>query len=87
MYVAYYPYLPSLNPEGKAVGVDYHFYVKATTLIEEDLTQVLIVGGFSRPMIYILILGFQKVIGSDVSVAVKFLPVLLNPLLVLSSSN
>lgn len=84
MFVAYYPYLPSINPEGKAVGVDYRHYVEAAGLVEGNLSQALSVMGGSRPMIFLLIFGFQRVLGSDVSVAVKFLPVLLNPLLVLS---
>jgi len=84
VFVAYYPYLPSINPEGTAVGVDYRHYVNAASLVEVNLSQALSVMGGARPMIFLLISGFQRVLGSDVSVAVKFLPVLLNPLLVLS---
>ncbi|MDP6457764.1 MAG: hypothetical protein QGF78_00295 [Candidatus Bathyarchaeota archaeon] len=84
VFVAYYPYLPSINPDGRAVGVDYRHYVEAAGLVEGNLSQALRVMGGSRPMIFLLISGFQRVLGSDVSVAVKFLPVLLNPLLVLS---
>ena len=83
-FVAYYPYLPLINPEGKAVGVDYRYYVEAAGLVEGNLSQALSVMGGSRPMLFLLIAGFQSVLGSDVSVAVKFLPVLLIPLLVLS---
>jgi len=84
VFVAYYPYLPSINPEGKAVGVDYLHYVNAATLVEEDPSQALSVMGGSRPIIFVLIWGFQMLLGSDASVAVKFLPILLNPMLLLS---
>jgi len=84
VFVAYYPFLPSLNPEGNAVGVDYLAYVRAASRVEGNLTQALRVMGGSRPILFFLILGFQRVIGSDASVAVKFMPVLLNPLLVVS---
>lgn len=84
VFVAFYPYLPSINPGGKAVGVEYRHYVEAAGLVEGNLGQALRVMGGSRPVIFLLISGFQRVFGSDVSVAVKFLPVLLNPLLVLS---
>ena len=69
---------------GRAIGVDYHHYVEAASLVEWNLSQALSLTGGSRPMIFLLISGFQRVHGSDVSVAVKFLPVLLNPLVVLS---
>ena len=84
VFVAFYPYLPSINPGGRAVGVDFRHYVAAAGLVEGNLSQALSVMGGSRPIIFLLISGFQRVIGSDVSVAVKFLPVLLNPLVVLS---
>ena len=84
VFVAYYPYLPSINPDGRAVGVDYHHYVAAASLVEGNLSQALSVMGGSRPMIFLLISGFQRIFKGDISATVKFLPVLLNPLLVLS---
>ena len=79
---ALYPYFPAVNPEGKGVGVDIPHYVKAAEIVERDLSQAFEVMGGSRPVIFLLIYGFQRLIGSDASTAVKFLPVILNPLMI-----
>lgn len=82
---ALYPYSPCVNPEGRGVGVDIHYYVDNGELVEKDIFQSFTVMKGSRPTIFLLIYGFQKFIGSDVSTAVKFLPVILNPLMIASA--
>ena len=74
-----------MNPEGRGVGVDFPHYVRDALIVESDPSNTFRVGGGSRPLIFLVIYGFQQVLGSDASTAVKFLPVLLNPLIVIST--
>jgi len=83
---ALYPYSPAVNPKGRDVGVDIPHYVKAAEVVEQDLSQAFDVMGGSRPVIFLLIYGFQRLIGSNASTAVKFLPVILNPLMIATAS-
>ena len=82
---ALYSYGKVVNPEGRGVGVDIPHYVKNALIVESDPSLAFRVWGGSRPLIFLVIYGFQRVLGSDVSTAVKFLPVLLNPLIVIST--
>jgi len=81
---AVYPYLPSVNPRNRFVGVDFNRYVEEARLVEQDPSQVFKVMGGSRPFIFLVIYGFQTMFGLDVVSAVKYLPVILNPLLAIS---
>jgi len=81
---AIYPYLPAVNPRNRSVGVDFNHYVEEARLVEQDLSQVFKVWGGSRPFIHLVIYGFQAMFGLDVVSAVKYLPVILNPLLAVS---
>ncbi|MFX0207960.1 MAG: hypothetical protein ACFFDT_18385, partial [Candidatus Hodarchaeota archaeon] len=81
---AVYPYLPSVNPQNRSVGVDFNHYVEEARLVEQNLSQVFKVWGSSRPFIHLVIFGFQKMFGLDVVSAVKYLPIILNPLLAVS---
>lgn len=85
---ALYPYSPAINPEGKGVGVDIHSYVDyvhSAEIVEKDISQAFRVSDGSRPVIFMLIYGFQGVTGSDAFTAVKFLPIILNPLMIAAS--
>jgi hypothetical protein len=79
-----YPVFPSVNPRSGMIGVDINDYVVAADLVEEDLSQVFRVAGGSRPLIYLLIHGFQGLRGFETYSSIVFLPVLLMPLLILS---
>ena len=79
---ALYPYSPAINPRGLNVGVDIQAYVRAGKIVEGNPFQAFNVSGGSRPLIFLAIYGFQGLLGSDVSTAVMFLPVILNPLMV-----
>ena len=88
VFAALYPYSPHINPKGRGVGVDinnYVDYVHNAEIVEKDVSQSFTVVRGSRPVIFLLIYGFQKLIGLDASTAVKFLPVILNPLMILSA--
>jgi len=82
---ALYPHCSAINPRGLNVGVDFLGYVRVGEIVEGDLSQAFNVSGGSRPLIYLFIYGFQKLLGSDVSTAVMFLPVILNPLMVVGA--
>jgi len=80
-----YPYLPAVNPSGVGVGVDIPQYVEAMMYIGEDLVGIIhLMRTSDRPSIYFMIYGFQRMFGLDVEIAVRYVPVLLNPLLVVS---
>jgi len=81
---ALYPFLPSVNPRNRRVGVDFNYYVEEAILVEQNLSQVFKVWDSSRPFIHLVIYGFQAIFGLDVVSAVKYLPVILNPLLAAS---
>ena len=82
---ALYPYGSAVNPRNLNVGVDIPHYVRAADIVELDVSQAFKIWGGSRPLIFLAIYGFQRLLGSDVSTAVRFLPVLLNPLLAVSA--
>jgi len=79
-----YPYNYHLNPEGEPVGIDVQAYVNMTVPLEENLYSAFSISGGSRPLILFLIFGFHQVFGLGILDAVKYVPVLLNPLLSLS---
>jgi len=79
---ALYPHSQAVNPEGNIVGVDIQNYVNAAEIVDRDVSQAFKVMSGHRPIIFLVIYGFQRLIGSDVSTAVKFLPVILNPLMI-----
>lgn len=81
---ALYPYSPAINPSSMPVGVDVHWYVEWMAEIEKNLYSAFTVERGSRPVILLLIYAIEHVFRVGVSEVVKFFPVLLNPLLVLS---
>lgn len=82
---ALYPYGLAINPEGINVGVDLKYYLEAASIVENDPLRAFTIWEGSRPLIFLLIFWFQRLIGSSVSFATRFLPVILNPLLIISS--
>lgn len=82
---AVYPYNPILNPQGSGVGADVRDYIKGATKVDADLSQAFVVLGGTRPLIFMLIWAYQRLLGIDVVNAVHFLPVLLNLLMVLGA--
>lgn len=82
---AIYPYNPILNPKGSDVGADVRDYIKSAAIVDADLSQAFVVLGGTRPLIFMLLWAYQRLLGIDVVNAVHFLPVLLNPLMILSA--
>lgn len=80
-----YPYGSSVNPDSRAVGVDYVSYVKNIEIVQDDPSQAFNIGFGSRPLIFLVINAFRQVTGLDASESVKYSPVLLIPLLTISA--
>jgi hypothetical protein len=83
--VAMYPYLPRVNPLGVNTGVDSPQYLLEFKQVEADPIQAFHVSGGSRPVLYILLFGFQKLTSLNAQDTIKWIPIVLNPLLVLST--
>jgi len=79
---ALYPHSPVVNPDGIIVGVDIPLYIKATENVDREISPYFKAWKSYRPIIFLVIYGFQRLLGSDVSTAIKFLPVILNPLMI-----
>jgi len=82
---AVYPYSKAINPKSLDVGVDIHHYVYDARIVEKDIFLAFEAWNRTRPMIFFTIYGFQKLFDLDVVTAVRFLPILLNPLLALTT--
>ena len=80
---ALHPYRPDVNPESMPVGIDIKSYVKTMASVEQDPSSAFTVFG-SRPMILLMMYALKHIIGLEFLEVVKYLPVLLNPLLTLS---
>ena len=78
---AVYPYLPNVNPTGGDVGVDIKNYLKNAELVENDPTQIFKIWHGDRPLIFLIIFVFQKILNLDASTVIRFLPMFLHPLL------
>jgi hypothetical protein len=85
IFAAYYPYCKSVNPEAMGVGVDFSYYVEKAEAVEGDIFEAFNVSGGSRPMIFLFVNGFQRLMNFDASTAVKFSLLALIPLLVVSA--
>ena len=80
-----YPYGSAVNPDGRAVGVDYRHYVDWMEIVQDDPFQAFNVSGGSRPLIFLVINVFRQVTGLDASESVKYSPILLIPLLTIAA--
>ena len=78
---ALYPYNSNVNPTRQLFGSDIQYYIETAEIAENNLYQTLTQNATTRPFIFIVIYGYRRLLGTNVTNAVKFLPVLLNPLL------
>lgn len=85
IFAAVYPYSKAINPDSLDVGVDIFHYVYDAEIVEKDVFSAFEAWNRTRPMIFFMIYGFQKLFNLDVVTAVRFLPILLNPLLALTT--
>ncbi len=83
--VALYPYAPEINPDSQQVGVDQPHYVECLEEVGDNPAAYFKVLGGSRPLIFLLLYALSKSLNVSFSTAVKYLPLLLNPLLTLST--
>jgi len=85
VYAGLYPNLTTVNPWNNAVGSDFYEYIVAAERVDGDASMVFSVMSGSRPILFILVLGLQRLIGTDSQTIIRFLPLILNPLVALSS--
>jgi len=78
---ALYPYNSNVNPKGREIGIDIQPYVETAEIINDDPSKILTGMSRTRPFMFLVISGYQHLLGTDVTSAVEFMPVLLNPLL------
>lgn len=84
IFSVFYAYLPNVNPSEQNVGVDIQSYVDSVKIIDHDISQAFNVSGGSRPLIFFMIISFKRLTGLNYVSAVRYLPIFLNPLFVLS---
>lgn len=81
-----YPYLPSINPDFKVVSVDVPHYLNWIGEVQagdKDLIQKAFeVNNGDRPLSLLLISGLQTFTGLPLHVIIRFLPLMLGPLLI-----
>jgi len=80
------PYFPAVNPNGLIVGVDAENYIQAGRIVERDFSQAFSVLGGSRPLVFMIIYIIQRIFAVETATVVKFLPVILIPMLSLSAA-
>ena len=79
-----YPYFSAVNPEGRQIGVDFSYYVRGIDIIQDDFSQAFTLSKGSRPIVYLVLIGFQRIFNLNAVNAVKLFPALLVPVLILS---
>ena len=79
-----FPHIGSINPNNLNVGVDIGSYLRVAELIDDNAQYVLDLAG-DRPLIYIAIYYLRQILGSTTLTAIRLLPIILNPLLVIST--
>jgi hypothetical protein len=84
LLAAIYPYFELVNPGGVGVGVDIPFYVRSVNSMVDGESSVVEAAGGSKIFFYIFYFFFKWVAGLSVDAAVRFQPLVLNPLLVAS---
>lgn len=81
---ALYPNLPGVNPNSVNIGTDVVHYVPFLDQVNQNITKITEVYSGSRPVFFLILLGFQKMLGLDSFWAVSLFPLLIIPLLALS---
>ena len=81
---AIYPNLPGVNPNSINIGTDVMHYVPFLDQVNKDINQITEVYSGSRPLFFLMLLGFQRLFGLDSYWAVSLFPLVIIPLLALS---
>jgi len=83
--VALYPYSPAINPRSEPVGVDVRWYIPWMEEVERNPSSAFKIAGGSRPLLLLSIYVVSKLLSIPTRDAVIYFPLLLNPLLTLST--
>lgn len=89
LFISLIPHLPTINPDGKPIGVDTGYYVNWVGALysskspEDFFHQAFVAqSGGDRPLSLIFIFGFTHMINGDLGKSIEFLPLLLSPITV-----
>lgn len=82
MAAALYPYIPSVNTDSLIFGVDVRNYVRTMGRIERGQESIFFA---SRPTLWLILFFLKGLLGAEPIQVITYLPLLLNPLLVLST--
>lgn len=83
---ALYPYGTTVNPSNHNIGLNVTSqYIKDAKQVGRDFTQAFRVDDGQRPIIFLVLYFFNKILHIDIDSVVRYLPVFLNPLLGISS--
>jgi hypothetical protein len=82
---ALYPYLYNINPGGLCDGIDFDAYVQALEGINRGTSTIFTAHDGSRPLVFLVLRVFQMAFGLSEHGAVRYMPLLLNPLIVVST--
>lgn len=80
-FSAIYPYLKAVNSEELVVGVDIPNYLVDLSALENKEFSLF---DSERPIFFLLVLGFKKLFSLSPDNSINYMPILLNPLLVVS---
>jgi len=81
---AIYPFIPHVNPESVLIGTDLPRKNKTMEQVEDDPLSAFTVERGSRPLFFLSVYAFMRVLMLESFEALKCLPILLLPLLSLS---
>ncbi|MEM2856358.1 MAG: hypothetical protein QW416_04575 [Candidatus Nitrosocaldaceae archaeon] len=77
-----YPYIPTINPDFKGVSIDEKYYLQ---WIEQSKSEsIFTIADGSRPLTLLLIISLQSFTGLPSHIVIRFLPLILAPLLSIS---
>jgi len=80
---SFFPYMRFLNPKNLSIGVDIKAYLNYSERLEDNPLFIFEIR--DRSLIYVVIILFKQIIGSSTMTAIRLLPIILNPLMVISS--
>jgi hypothetical protein len=85
VFLAFYPYLGSVNPSDTSLGYDIPDYIENLDAIDGAPQEVFSVKEGSRPVIYLLLWVIKTILGLDSAQTVRVVFTVLNLLMVLSA--
>lgn len=82
---ALYPHIPLINPYGYSIATDMRHYINEARRLQSNLWYAFkgYISG-SRPLMLLLIYGLSKFSGLSLEIIVKFMPLIIHPLLTIT---